>query len=737
MAGGGGYVQPGSRVATKGIAMLRTTVLMSAVLLPVVSAGLRLGGGDLAELPAGVSAHASLTTAPGDGGLAFLCSGGGLTIPTAGHLTAARGTIDLRLQTPAEWPVEEDRAVFHCGEQTHVHLTLLFRQGRLMAVYKGGEPHFALVNYAGSRGWAPLSWHRVTFSWQAEGGNVEFLLSIDDQLAGTSAGRLMDPWPAVCTVGDRNGRNPWQGLLDDVSLSPEFTLPPELAPGERTVTVEAARELGECYPFWTVANCNQPHRFTEEAYRRSCRVRPFIKQVNAVYLLGGRYRDQNVWYQGLAADGSLRVDFTGLIEQIQGMLDVGYTPWIVLDNVPYAMSDPPQEHTYGNTAPAADVTVWERYVEAVMRAIVEGFGAERVADWWFRVGTEPDLNPGHWCGTKEQYLEHYDRTVAAVTRVLPNAIIGPGNILNPVSGQFGTQTTGFWGLDIIDHCGAGRNHATGETGSRMDWFSFSWYGRVGQPLQRFDDAVGLIRERLARYPQFADRPLVVGEFAVLHDERGRRLWSGDTTEWAASFYAGLADRVYRHGIRQVYEWAGSTAGVYHARGNVIAMLEQMVGGRRLAVTVEGESAADAGALAFRQGEDLYILVYNHRALRRPKVNETIHLVVRDPRMVAGGSWRLRESRLDADHGVWTHAFEADCAAAGLVADPTAGAHEGGIGRTYGEAGEALFRKNRAKYQALAEVPVVRDEAVTVGDGEWRTSLDVPGHGIRWLRLQAD
>ncbi|MBN2451244.1 MAG: hypothetical protein JXR77_12695, partial [Lentisphaeria bacterium] len=678
-------------------------------------------GADLGNLPAGVTAHASLAAAPGDGGQALLVSAGGLRAPTAGNLTAASGTIDLRLQAPADWPVEEDRAVFHCGEQAHVHLTLLFRQGGLMAVYKGGEPYFAAVHYSAARAWSPLSWHRLTFTWQAAAAEVKFLLSVDGRLTGSSTGRLMDPWPTHCSIGDRGSRTPWRGLLGAISLAPCFTLPAEMTPGDRTVTVDATREVGTCYAFWTVANCNEPHRFTDEAYRRGCRARPFIRQVNAVYLLGGRYRDQNVWYAGLDAHGRLEVDFRGLIDQIRGMLDVGYTPWIVLDNVPYAMSDPPREHTYGNTAPPADVTVWARYVEAAVQAMVDAFGAERVASWWFRVGTEPDLNPGHWCGTREEYLRLYDHTVAAVTRVLPGATIGPGNILNPAGGQFGTRSTGNWGLDIIDHCGAGRNHATGAVSTQMDWFSSSWYGRVGQSLDAFDDAVARVRERLDRYPRFAHTPLIVGEFAVLHDERGRRLWAGDTTEWAASFYAALAARVYAHGIRHVYEWAATTAGLYHARAHVIAMLERVVGSPRLAVTVEARSSADAGALAFRQGESLCLLLYNHRPLRQPKVPETIHLVVRDPRLTGGSTWRLSEALLDAEHGVWTHAFEADCAEAGIEADPTAGAHEGSIGRTYGEAGVALFRRNLGTYRALAEVPTVRvDEPVTVGDGEWRT-----------------
>ena len=60
------------------------------------------------------------------------------------------------------------------------------------------------------------------------------------------------------------------------------------------------------------------------------------------------------------------------------------------------MSDPPQENTYGNTAPAKDVRVWGKYVEGAARAMVDAFGRETVARWWFRVGTEPDLAPGHW-----------------------------------------------------------------------------------------------------------------------------------------------------------------------------------------------------------------------------------------------------------------------------------------------------------------------------------------------------
>jgi len=403
--------------------------------------------------------------------------------------------------------------------------------------------------------------------------------------------------------------------------------------------------------------------------------------------------------------------------------------------VPYNMSDPPQENTYGNTAPPKDERLWHDYVEAAVRAMVAHFGRETVSKWWFRVGTEPDLCPSHWAGTREQYLEHYDYTVDAFTRVLPEAKIGPGNILNPAGGEFGTTTRKQWGLDIIDHAAVGTNACTGARGTRMDWFSFSWYARVGQPIAAFDSAVAAIRTRMARYPQFAHTPLVVGEFTVLHDERGRRVWSGDTSEWGASFYAALADRVYRYGILHVYEWAQTTGGLLHPRTNVIALLDGMCGGRRLAVQSKGTSAATCGAIACRQGADLLVLVYNHRFLRRPKVAEAVHLIVRDSRMKAGERWRLTEQTIDAEHGTWAHALAADCAAEGLAPLPKAGSFEGDPRRLYGDQGGKVFHKNRAKYAALAAIPTTRDrEPLPVSHGQAALDMELPGHSVRMLRL---
>jgi hypothetical protein len=100
-----------------------------------------------------------------------------------------------------------------------------------------------------------------------------------------------------------------------------------------------------------------------------------------------------------------------------------------------------------------------------------------------------------------------------VLSVLPDADIGPGNILDPVK----NKQRGAWGLEIIDHCATGTNYATGETGTPMKFFASSYYTAVGVSDERFETVIQAIREKLALYPQFAHVPVEIHEFGVLSE----------------------------------------------------------------------------------------------------------------------------------------------------------------------------------------------------------------------------
>jgi xylan 1,4-beta-xylosidase len=365
-----------------------------------------------------------------------------------------------------------------------------------------------------------------------------------------------------------------------------------------------------------------------------------------------------------------------------------------------------------------------------------------VASWRFRVGTEPDLFPNHWNGTREQYFKHYDITVDAVTRIIPEADIGPGNILNPMrEKQKGKAKAAEvegdgkgWGLDIIDHCATGKNYATGKTGTRMRHFSMSYYDGVGKP-SFLEESIQKVRERLARYPQFRDIPLEIGEFGILWDEMRQRLWGNDITEWGASWYAAMGDIIYRNGVVNAFEWTHSTGRLPHPRLHVMRMFEMMADGNRLDVKVIGKAEGRAGAIACSKGDKIYLLLFNHHPLRESEVGNTLSLTIKGRTIANSAAWSMNEWTVDHDHGVWAYEMYRDCAAAGLEPGPKAPLYGGQPNRRFGEEWFHLFGQNKAKYTKLCGFPqTVAGNPVATQGGSITMEFEMPGHSVRLIEL---
>jgi xylan 1,4-beta-xylosidase len=528
------------------------------------------------------------------------------------------------------------------------------------------------------------------------------------------------------------------------------------ARAELSFQIEPRVPVGECFNFWSIKNFTYQDIFDQplgrEAFRRN---HPYTRYVNCVRLIGGRGDGKNRWLLRVEADGRQVTDFTGMIRYLRAIQEWGYTPRIVLDNVPTELSEPGRPmHTYGNTYPPIDYDAYHRYLRAVVEAMVQAFGRETVARWRFRVMTEPDLNPGHWAASKEEFLRLYDYAVDAVTHVLPEADIGPGNILNPVKHQ-------KWGLDIIDHCATGKNYRTGQTGTRMRYFSCSWYGAVNEPVSSLTESVRLIRERLGKYPKFRDLPVEVAEFALLHDENKRRYYCGDGTEWSASWLASVAALAWDLNLPQVHQWATTTAidtapdapsfeearrlmpdGMTVPYTHVLGMLEAMAGGQRLRVQPAGSArateGADCGIIACRKQNEILLLAFHHQPGRAKGAPVQANLEIGP--LVAGepGSWTLSEWLIDAGHSNFTRALVGDCTAAGLtVVTDKAPSFAANIVETFGLEGVKIWRQNLTRYQDLAALYAVRqNEACPAGpDGRLRLSLTLPSHSVRFLRLQ--
>ena len=248
--------------------------------------------------------------------------------------------------------------------------------------------------------------------------------------------------------------------------------------------------------------------------------------------------------------------------------------------------------------------------------------------------------------------------IAGVRRALPNARVG------------GPDTAGSGGdftRDFLEHCLRGKNYATGEIGTPLDFISFHAKGAprfvedaagghvrmgIAEQLRTIDDGFKIV----ASFPELKKTPIVIGEsdpegcaacqgpqlayrngtmyssytaasFARKHDLAARH---GVNLEGALTWAFEFEDQPYFAGFRSL-----ATNGIDKPVLNVFRMFAKM-SGERLAVESDGAVSLDAmmrrgvrekpdvSAFASRDGNKLYVMVWHYHdddlPGRRPKWN---------------------------------------------------------------------------------------------------------------------
>ena len=162
---------------------------------------------------------------------------------------------------------------------------------------------------------------------------------------------------------------------------------PAKAQGERVeIAVDVTSDLGEVYNFWNVFPVTVQAPFLDETqHAKLRRTYRYAKYINCVRLLGGIDLKKDDYFRGVDDQGEAICDFSEGIAMLRGIRKCGFTPWIVLDNVPAAMCDNPVKNRYGNTEPPNDFRVWASYVRQFVQALVDEFGRGEVSRWRFRV----------------------------------------------------------------------------------------------------------------------------------------------------------------------------------------------------------------------------------------------------------------------------------------------------------------------------------------------------------------
>jgi xylan 1,4-beta-xylosidase len=133
------------------------------------------------------------------------------------------------------------------------------------------------------------------------------------------------------------------------------------------------------------------------------------------------------------------------VDQIyDGVLANGVKPFVELSFMPNKLAAELKLHAFWykpNVSPPKDWSKWDAFIGAFVQHLIERYGIDEVASWYFEVWNEPNLD--FWVGEPKQstYWELYDHTASAIKKVNAKLRVG-----GPATAQ------AAWVDAFIQHC---------------------------------------------------------------------------------------------------------------------------------------------------------------------------------------------------------------------------------------------------------------------------------------------
>jgi xylan 1,4-beta-xylosidase len=125
------------------------------------------------------------------------------------------------------------------------------------------------------------------------------------------------------------------------------------------------------------------------------------------------------------------------------LLSIGIRPFVELGFMPNALASGKETIFWwrGNVTPPKDYDKWGALVRNITEHFTQRYGTDEVKTWYFEVWNEPNLKPGFWTGSRDDYFKLYKYSAEAVKSVNPAYRVG------------GPGTAGAaWETELIDFC---------------------------------------------------------------------------------------------------------------------------------------------------------------------------------------------------------------------------------------------------------------------------------------------
>lgn len=407
------------------------------------------------------------------------------------------------------------------------------------------------------------------------------------------------------------------------------------------------RATGQPFPhFWEqMFGSGRANLSLRDSYRRDLRA---VKQITGMQYIRFHaiFQDENGLYSEDRA-GKPVYNWSYIDQIYDGLLDNGVRPFVELSFMPrqLAARDSPHPFWYRpNVGPPKDWGRWGQLVEDFTRHLVERYGADEVATWYFEVWNEPNID--FWSGEPkfETYTRLYSEAARAVKRANPKLRVG-----GPSTAQ------AAWVDRFIEWCV--RNNVPVDFVSTHAYANDSTQDLFGtnEQIPRRDmlaRAVRKVHDQVKHSPR-PDIPIIWSEFNATYNNQVEVTDSPYIGPWLANTIRacdGLATLMSYWSFSDVFEEQGVVQTPFHggygliAAGNIpkagfndFRLLHQL-GDQRLA------NASDSAIVTRRKDGTLAIALWNYFDPGEAGSPRTFRLDF------GGAALKLRVEMVDAQRG---------------------------------------------------------------------------------------
>ena len=334
-------------------------------------------------------------------------------------------------------------------------------------------------------------------------------------------------------------------------------------------------------------------------------------------------------------------DFSLLIRNCDGILQLGAKPYLKLGAVPLKLTTEPKINNSGfNAYPPDSFNRYYVYIKALVEALVNRFGKEEVSTWRYGCLVEYE-NGSHFKARSEkpedsfvEYCKLYDFTVQALTDVLGDNFCVGAHSMSVLDGLWDER-------DFIEHTAKGRNYANGQIGTKLDFLSVSFYDNAPGSLSN-KSLANTIKPLQDKAKECGLNNLFYGvdEGRVLSGTKGAKSSSLNSRSagytWQAAEDARLFSQAIDLGMDYFSAWSyltgGNTTGYPTVSYHVASNMSKFEGYRRVNVdnSFKIEKNKEIGCIAGVKNDTVRIMIYNFSTDIHSREIEEIALNVQLP-----------------------------------------------------------------------------------------------------------